>query len=112
MTTGVELVDWPAERTLALSGSAARLKLPLAMRHGGAGVQPLGEVSLSELRPVGGGPPLRLDPVSSGLNLAGDGVTRAQLRLGLNPATPPGRYVGQVRVGELPHRLDRGVGRA
>jgi hypothetical protein len=100
MTTGVELVDWPAERTLALSGSAARLKLPLAMRHGGAGVQPLGEVSLSELRPVGGGRPLRLDPVSSGLNL-GDGVTRAQLKLGLDSATPPGRYVGQVRVGEL-----------
>jgi hypothetical protein len=101
MMPGLDLVDWPADKTLALSGSAADLKLPLVVRHGGVGVRPMGEVSFSDVRLVGGGPPLRLEPLPMGLNLAGDGVTRTQLRLHLDSATPPGRYEGKVRLGEL-----------
>jgi hypothetical protein len=97
----LDLVDWPADRTLALSGSAAGLRLPLTLRNAGSGVQPMGDVSLSEVRLAGGGPPLRLEPLYTGLNLAADGVTRTQLRLRLDPTTPPGRYEGQVKVGEL-----------
>ena len=101
MAPDLDLVDWPADRTLALSGSAAGLKLPLALRNGGAGMHAMGEVSLSDVRRVGGGPPLRLDPVPTGLNLPGGGVTRAQLRLRLDSATPPGRYEGKIKVGGL-----------
>jgi len=101
MAGALELVDWPADKTLALSGSATGLKLPLSLRSAGPGVQSLAELSLAEVRLGGRGAPLRLQPVPVGLNLAGEGVTRARLRLRLDPATPPGRYQGKVKVGDL-----------
>lgn len=101
MTPDLDLVDWPSDRTLALSGSAAGLRLPLALRNGAAAIRPMGEVSLVNVRRVGGGPPLRLAQAPAGLNLAAGAVTRTQLRLRLDPATPPGRYEGQLQVGDL-----------
>ena len=97
----LDLLDWPADRTVALSGSAAGLSLPITLRNASSDVLHLANASLSEVRRVGGGPPLRLDPVPIGMNLAGDGVTRTQLRLRLDPATPPGRYEGKLRLGDL-----------
>jgi hypothetical protein len=101
MAPDLELVDWPPDRTLALSGTAAGLRLPLILRNARAGVHAMGELSLSDVRRVGGGPPLRLEPLPTGLNLAADSVTRTQIRLRLDPATAPGRYEGSLRVGEL-----------
>lgn len=98
---GLDILDWPADRTLALSGSPTGLRLPLSLRNASPDVLRLAEASLSEVRLGGKGPPLRLDPVAVGLNVAGDGVAHAQLRLRLDPATPPGRYEGKVRFGEL-----------
>jgi hypothetical protein len=97
----LDLLDWPADRTVALSGSAAGLSLPITLRNASPDVLHLANASLSEVRRVGGGPPLRQDPVPIGMNLAGDGVTRTQLRLRLDPATPPGRYEGKLKLGEL-----------
>jgi hypothetical protein len=97
----LDLLDWPADRTVALSGPAAGLRLPLTLHNASPDVLHLSNASLSEVRRVGGGPPLRLDPVPIGMNLAGDGVTRTQLSLRLDPATPPGRYEGKLKLGEL-----------
>ena len=97
----LDLVDWPADRTLTLSGSAGALRIPLALRNTTAGPLQLAEASLADVRLAGGGRPLRIEPVPVQLSVAGKGVTRAQLRLRLDPATPPGRYEGKVKLGAL-----------
>ena len=97
----LEFADGPATRPLALSGSASALKLPLALRNTTGQVQHLAEASFAEVRRVGGGPPLRAEPVPVLLNVAGDGELHTQVRLRLDPTTPPGRYEGQVRLGDL-----------
>ena len=97
----LDLVDWPANRTLALSGSAGALSLPLALRNSTAAPVQLEDVSLAEVRLVGGQTPLRLDPAPAQVSLSPNGVTRAKVRLRLDPGTPPGRYEGQVRFAGL-----------
>lgn len=96
----LDLIDWPADRTVAVSGSPAGLRLPLVLRNATPGVVHVAEVSLADVRRVGGGPPLRLDPVPIAINIAADGVARTQLRLRLDPATPPGRYEGRIALGD------------
>lgn len=97
----LELEDWPEGRPLALAGSAANLRLPLALRNTGSGPQHLAEASLAKVVLTGGGPALRGAPVPVLMNLAGDSVTRTRLRLKLDPATPPGRYEGELALGDL-----------
>ncbi len=97
----LDLVDWPADRTLALSGSAAALRIPLAVRNGSTETVHLAEASLAEVRLAGKGPPLRLEPIPVQMSVVGHGVGRTQLRLRLDPATPPGRYEGEIKFGAL-----------
>ena len=98
----LDLVDWPADRILTLSGSAGALKLPLALRNSSAKPLQLAEASLAEVRLVGGdGRPLRTDPVPIQVSVAPNGTASARLRLRLDPATPPGRYEGKVKLGNL-----------
>lgn len=97
----LELEDWPEDRPLTLVGSAASLRLPLALRNASSAPQHLAEASLAKVVRTGGGPALRGAPVPVLMNLAGDSVTRTRLRLGLDPATPPGRYEGELALGDL-----------
>lgn len=97
----LDLVDWPADRTLAVSGPAAALKIPLTLRNASGEPAQVAEASLAEVRLAGTGAPLRAEPVPLQIVVGGHGVGRAQLRLRLDPATPPGRYEGQVRLGDL-----------
>jgi len=99
--SALDLVDWPADRTLALSGSAGSLKIPLTLRNGSAEPAVLAEASLAEVRLAGKGPPLRLEPLPVQLTVAGRATGRTQLRLRLDPATPPGHYEGKVKLGGL-----------
>jgi hypothetical protein len=97
----LDLVDWPAGRTLTLSGSAGALRIPLVLRNNAAEPLQLTEASLADVRLAGGDRPLRTEPVPVQLSVAGNGTTRAQLRLRLDPATAPGRYEGKVKLGGL-----------
>jgi hypothetical protein len=94
----LDLVDWPADRTLTLSGLAGALRIPLTLRNSSAETVEFTEASLAEVRLGGGGASLRADPVLTRLSVAGNGVTRTALRLRLDPATPPGRYEGKVNL--------------
>lgn len=96
----LDLVDWPAGRTLSLSGSAAGLRIPFALRNDSAEPVRLAEASLADVLAKGGAP-LRRDPVPIQVSLAPNAVTRASVRLRLDPATPPGRYEGQVKLAGL-----------
>ena len=95
---GLDLVDWPADRTLTLSGLAGALRLPLTLRNTSAEPVEFAEVSLAEVRLAGRGASLRAAPAPTRLSVAGNGVTRTALRLRLDPATPPGRYEGTVNL--------------
>lgn len=98
---GLDLVDWPAERTLTVAGSPRSLHFPVTLRNpAGEQAAPL-EASFADMRPVGGGDPIRVLPAPVQLRLGGEGSASARVRLRLDPATPPGRYEGRMRLGDI-----------
>ena len=104
----LDLVDWPPDRTLALTSQAGSLRFPIALRNASAVAVRIGEVSFDPSRPAGGAAPLRLDPAPLRLTVAANQIARANIRLQLDPATPPGRYQGELRLAGLvrPVRID------
>jgi hypothetical protein len=101
----LDLVDWPAERTLSLAGSAGNLRIPLTLRNASDQPAHLAEASLAEVRLAGAGASLRLAPLAVQMQIPGHGVGRTHLRLRLDPATPPGRYEGRIKLGDLVRTL-------
>lgn len=103
--TKLDLVDWPADRTLSLSGSAGALKIPLTLRNPSGAIQ-ASDVSLAEVRLGAAGKPLRLDPIPVHLNLTANGMARARVRLRLDPTTPPGRYQGEIKLAGISRPIE------
>jgi len=102
----LDLVDWPADRTLSLSGSAGALRIPITLRNASAGAIQVSDVSLAEVRLGAAGKPLRLDPIPVHVNVAANGVARARIRLRLDPTTPPGRYQGEIRLAGISRPIE------
>ncbi|MBX3484894.1 hypothetical protein [Phenylobacterium sp.] len=98
---GLDLVDWPADRTLVVSSAPGALRIPLTLRNASAALAQVGEASLAEVRLGGDGRPLQAAPAPVQLSVPAHGLTRGQVRLRLDPATPPGRYEGRLRIGGL-----------
>jgi hypothetical protein len=103
---GLDLVGWPADRTLALSGRAGSLRLPVTISNATAVPIAIAEASLADVRLNAEGAPLRVKPAPVGLVVPANGVTGARIRLRLDPATPPGRYLGEVRLAGLARPVD------
>lgn len=97
----VDLIDWPEERTLVVAGPPAALKIPFSLRNRSLEPIRLHEASLADMRLAGGGASLRLAPVPLGIHLPGEGASSGQMRLRLDPTTPPGRYEGRIRLGDV-----------
>jgi hypothetical protein len=97
----LDLEGWPADRTLALSGRAGALKLPVTLRNRSDRPISIAEASLAEVRLGADGASLREHPVPVGLVAPAGRAIGANIRLRLDPATPPGRYHGEVRLGGL-----------
>jgi hypothetical protein len=93
----LDLVDWPADRTLAISGRAGSLRLAFTLRNSSARSVSVAEASLANVRLAATGAPLRVEPVPVGLVVAAGGATGARIRLRLDRSTPPGRYLGEVK---------------
>lgn len=104
--SALDLVDWPAGRTLALSGLARDLRIPIILRNDSADAVPIDGASLAEVRLQKTGAPLRLAPVPFQLSVAPNGATQAQIRLRLDRSTPPGRYQGEIRLGPLARPIE------
>lgn len=98
---GLDLVDWPAERTLTVAGSPRTFQFPIILRDLAGGQTPIVEATFADMRPVGGGAPIRIAPAPVQLRFAGGGDASGRVRLRLDPGTPPGRYVGRMRVGDV-----------
>jgi hypothetical protein len=101
----LDLVDWPADRTLALSGSAGGLKIPLALRNTSDEPLNISEATLIEVHQVGTAAPLRAEPLPLQLNLAASAVARTHLRLRLDAGAAPGRYEGRLELAGLSRQL-------
>lgn len=102
----LDLVDWPADRTLSLSGSARALRIPITLRNGSAGAIQVSNVSLAEVRLGAAGKPLRLDPIPVHLSIAANGTASARVRLRLDPTTPPGRYQGEIKLAGISRPIE------
>ena len=102
----LDLVDWPPDHTLSLSGSAGALRIPVTLRNATAGAIQVSDVSLAEVRLGAAGKPLRLDPVPVHMSVAANGVARARIRLRLDPATPPGRYQGEIKLAGISRPIE------
>jgi hypothetical protein len=102
----LDLIDWPADRTLSLSGSAGALRIPVTLRNTTAGAIQVSDVSLAEVRLGAGGKSLRVDPIPVQVQVAANGTARARIRLRLDPATPPGRYQGEVKLAGISRPIE------
>ena len=98
---GLELVDWPADRTLVVSGSPRALRIPLTIRNPSGAPAMLAEPSLAELQRTEDGARLSAAASPLFLNVPANGVADGRVRLRLDAATAPGRYQGQVRMGDI-----------
>lgn len=98
---GLELVDWPADRTLVVSGSPRALRIPLTIRNPSGAAAMLAEPSFAEMRRAGDGAQLSAAASPLFLNVPANGVADGRVRLRLDAATAPGRYEGQVRMGDI-----------
>lgn len=98
---GLDLVDWPAERTLTVAGSPRTFQFPIILRDPAGGQTPIVEATFADMRPVGGGAPIRIAPAPVQLRFAGGGDASGRVRLRLDPATPPGRYEGRMQLGDI-----------
>src|ERR1043165_5605452 len=101
MPPELDLVDWPADRTVAVSGLAGSLRLPLTLKNASSRPTQVTELSLAEVRLAGKGAALSARPAPVRLEVASGGVARTELKLRLDPQTPPGRYEGKVQVAGL-----------
>ena len=99
-----DLVDWPAERTLRVTGSPSSLRVPLILSNSSDSLQAGGAPVLVELRNAEG----QLLPVQSVGTLpavAARGVAPGRLRVRLDPTTPPGSYAGSITVAGVTRSL-------
>ncbi|WGM40656.1 hypothetical protein [Caulobacter sp. NIBR1757] len=97
----VDLVDWPAGEVLALSGSASSLKIPVTVHNASAKTVRIADASLVEVRSEASGLSLRLEPAPFQMIVGPRATSSTQLRLRLDPLTPPGHYRGEIKVGDL-----------
>ncbi|UVO49700.1 hypothetical protein M0208_03930 [Sphingomonas sp. SUN019] len=82
----IDPVDWPADRPLRFSGAPSSLRAPVVTQANQS--QPQLQASLTGVTDASG----------IGLAARSIGVMRGQIRLRLDPATPPGRYEGGVEI--------------
>lgn len=94
---GLDLVDWPAERTLRVTGSPSSLRVPVTLSNASDTMQAGGAPVLVELRNAAGHA-LPVQSVGSLPAVAAGGVAPGRLRVRLDPTTPPGSYEGQITV--------------
>jgi hypothetical protein len=97
----LELADWPADQTLAVSGEAGSLRIAFNLRNESDRAIKVAEMSLANVKLGGDGAPLRTAPIPVGLVAPAKLTTLAKVRLRLDPATPPGLYEGGVRLAHL-----------
>lgn len=83
---GIDLVDWPDDQPLRISGAPAALRAPLALRDDPAAAPP--QAALIDVRSASG------EMVAT----RSVGLARGQMRVRLDPTTPPGRYAGAVEI--------------
>lgn len=94
---GIEIVDWPARRTLTLRGEPRTLKFPITLRN--AGAEPASaDLSLSDVRRSPDSSPLREAAVALPFLLAPGQTATIAARLRLDPHTPAGRYRGTAKI--------------
>src|SRR5262245_13193237 len=105
MPAALDFVDWPKDRTLAVAGSAGGLRVPLTLKNASTQPAQLAQVSVAEVRLDGKGPPLRVEPVPIQLSVAGQGVAQTEVKLKLDDRTPPGRYEGLLKIGDLTRQV-------
>jgi hypothetical protein len=102
----LDLVDWPADQVLSLSGAAGSLKIPFTLRNASAEAVQVIEASFAEVRSADSGAPLRLDPAPLRMNVAANDALHGHIRLRLDPATPPGRYQGAMTLSGVTRTVD------
>lgn len=93
----IDLVDWPAERMLRVTGSPASLRLPITLSNSSDTIQGGGAPAHIELKSAAGHA-LSVQSVGTLPAVAAGSVAPGRLRLRLDPTTPPGSYQGQITV--------------
>jgi hypothetical protein len=96
-----DLIDWPADRTLTLSGEAGSLRVPLHIQNGSDALLEIASLSLANVRLEGAGAPLRADPVPLYLAVGANQSARTRIRLKLDRSTPPGLYRGDIQIAHM-----------
>jgi len=100
----LDLVDWPAERTLRVAGSPSSLRVPITLANASETMLVGATPELVELKNAAG-QTLPVQSVGSLPAVAAGAVAPSRLRVRLDPSTPPGRYEGRIVVAGVTRAL-------
>ncbi len=106
--TSTQILDWPADQPLRMSGPPGSFRFPVSMAEGALSTLDQQQVALVD---VFADAAAALKPRSLTLGLsavAGDAATRTA-RLRLDPGTPPGTYTGQIKIGAVTRSIEISV---
>lgn len=93
----LDLVDWPADQPLCLSGGPSSLRIPVTIYNPSDRPLAVNQASLVDVR-ASSGQPLSTRSIGVGLTIAAASTARGQVWMRLDPATPPGRYEGGIEI--------------
>lgn len=87
----VDLVGWPVDQPLRVTGAPLALRAPVPTSDRPANPTAMAQPSLVDVRSASG----------ESIAARSIGLARGQMRLRLDPSTPPGRYAGAIAFGDV-----------
>lgn len=100
-----QLLDWPTDRPLHLSGPPGSLRFPVSMAQIPDTALAQQAVALINVRAASGAA-LNARSLTLGLGAGPGDIAKGTANLRLDPATPPGRYTGGIEIGGVTRLIE------
>jgi hypothetical protein len=107
MTTA-QLLDWPADQPLRMSGPPASFRFSVSMTDVPPTTVDQQQVVLVDVC-ADAGAALKPRSLTLGLGAVAGGAATGTARLRLDPGTPPGIYTGQIKIGDATRPIEINV---
>jgi hypothetical protein len=103
-----QLLDWPVDQPLQLSGPPGSMRFPVTMNAASDLTLTPQPVALVDVR-ASTGAALEPRSLTLGLGALAGGIAKGRAHLRLDPATPPGSYKGGIEIGGVTRSIEINV---